>query len=124
MPEISRPLCARCGVQPRLRHDYLCHACREAPRLKALASLDAEWAETQRYVRPVPAPPPPASPGKPTGSCGRCGGAWMDLSDGLWHCAACGFDPMRPDGPPRLDVLYEVPESVPPVPPDPATPSA
>jgi hypothetical protein len=120
MSEIDRPLCAKCGVQPRLRHDHLCASCREAPRLANLAYLDAVWRETQAYKRPVPPAPPPVSPGRPSTPCPRCGpgGHWLDLS-GLWHCA-CGFAPENPDGGRRLDVLYATSEPVAPGP-DPAT---
>jgi hypothetical protein len=97
MSEVDRPLCAKCGVQPRRRHDHWCVQCREAPRLANLAYLDAVWLETQRYVRAPPPPPPPASPGRPEGPCPRCGnGRWLDLS-GAWHCS-CGFAPENPDG--------------------------
>jgi hypothetical protein len=117
MSEVERPLCAKCGVQPRRRHDYLCHACREAPRLANLAYLDAVWRETQAYRRPPPPAPPPTSPGKPEGPCPRCGGAWMDRSNAVWSCRSCGFDPALPDGPRWQAALYEVPEPVPPLPP-------
>ena len=118
----TRPLCAKCGVQPRRRHDHWCAPCREAPRLAALAQLDAAYAATMRDVRPRPPAPPPASPGRPAGACPRCGnGHWLDLGGGIWHCP-CGFAPEHPDGPRWREVLYAVPEpAVPPVPPDPAT---
>jgi hypothetical protein len=102
MSEITRPLCAKCGVHPRRRHDHWCTPCREALRTASLAYLDAVWAETQAYKRPAPPPPPPTSPGRPEGSCPRCGPVgWLDLGNGLWHCRSCGFDPVRPDGPRR-----------------------
>lgn len=53
--------------------------------------------------------------GRPEGPCGRCGGTWMDLSNNVWRCAACGFDPERPAGRPAMAEL----DDAPPVPPAP-----